>query len=280
MNCGAQSSDEVLPLCLLNLNWEHSVDPQDSILSSQPPASLAVQISGFMDDPLNSMHANHMLQFPNDLGFVERAARYSFNGGNFGARPYQFGIQEAGKLSRAPNIKFHGLRRAQHRVVRRQVGGRERLAAAERITSVTDLASARGESNAKKRKAAPKCKGKRMVKCKKPKSGRSTANEKDGCMPKEEEADVKNPDPHKDYIHVRARRGQATDSHSLAERVRREKISQRMMLLQALVPGCSKITGKALVLDEIINYVQSLQRQVEFLSMKLATVDPLGLTSA
>lgn len=26
-------------------------------------------------------------------------------------------------------------------------------------------------------------------------------------------------DPHKDYIHVRARRGQATDSHSLAERV-------------------------------------------------------------
>ena len=28
------------------------------------------------------------------------------------------------------------------------------------------------------------------------------------------------PEPAKDYIHVRARRGQATDSHSLAERVR------------------------------------------------------------
>ncbi|KAI8014703.1 Transcription factor bHLH63 [Camellia lanceoleosa] len=28
------------------------------------------------------------------------------------------------------------------------------------------------------------------------------------------------------------------------------------------------------MLDEIINYVQSLQRQVEFLSMKLATVNP------
>lgn len=27
------------------------------------------------------------------------------------------------------------------------------------------------------------------------------------------------PEPPKDYIHVRARRGQATDSHSLAERV-------------------------------------------------------------
>ncbi|GFY88386.1 transcription factor BIG PETAL P [Actinidia rufa] len=57
--------------------------------------------------------------------------------------------------------------------------------------------------------------------------------------------------PKQDYIHVRARRGQATDSHSLAERV----------------------IGKALVLDEIINYIQSLQCQVEFLSMKLEAVN-------
>lgn len=77
-----------------------------------------------------------------------------------------------------------------------------------------------------------------------------------------------------DYIHVRARRGQATDSHSLAERVRREKISERMKLLQDLVPGCNKVTGKAVMLDEIINYVQALQCQVEFLSMKLAAVNP------
>ncbi|KAL2636436.1 hypothetical protein R1flu_007915 [Riccia fluitans] len=80
--------------------------------------------------------------------------------------------------------------------------------------------------------------------------------------------------PKTDYIHVRARRGQATDSHSLAERVRREKISERMKFLQDLVPGCSKVTGKAVMLDEIINYVQSIQRQVEFLSMKLAAVTP------
>ncbi|XP_043707927.1 transcription factor bHLH74-like isoform X2 [Telopea speciosissima] len=80
--------------------------------------------------------------------------------------------------------------------------------------------------------------------------------------------------PKEDYIHVRARRGQATNSHSLAERVRREKISERMRFLQDLVPGCNKITGKAVMLDEIINYVQALQRQVEFLSMKLATVNP------
>ncbi|EYU32918.1 hypothetical protein MIMGU_mgv11b022778mg [Erythranthe guttata] len=82
-------------------------------------------------------------------------------------------------------------------------------------------------------------------------------------------------EPPTGYIHVRARRGQATDSHSLAERVRRERISERMKLLQALVPGCDKVTGKALMLDEIINYVQSLQNQVEFLSMKLASVNPM-----
>jgi hypothetical protein len=77
----------------------------------------------------------------------------------------------------------------------------------------------------------------------------------------------------KDYVHMRAKRGQATNSHSLAERVnfslvllrshfsslyvlaismvevgcnssqmRRKKISERMKLLQDLVPGCSKVT--------------------------------------
>ncbi|CAN6314833.1 unnamed protein product [Urochloa humidicola] len=79
--------------------------------------------------------------------------------------------------------------------------------------------------------------------------------------------------PKQDYIHVRARRGQATDSHSLAERARREKISERMKVLQDLVPGCNKVIGKASVLDEIINYIQSLQCQVEFLSMKLEAVN-------
>ncbi|CAA3005418.1 transcription factor bHLH62 [Olea europaea subsp. europaea] len=91
---------------------------------------------------------------------------------------------------------------------------------------------------------------------------------------KQPKENAKPPEPPKDYIHVRARRGQATDAHSLAERVRREKISERMKFLQDLVPGCNKVTGKAVMLDEIINYVQSLQRQVEFLSMKLATINP------
>ncbi|KAF5459810.1 hypothetical protein F2P56_019726 [Juglans regia] len=93
-----------------------------------------------------------------------------------------------------------------------------------------------------------------------------------GNMRAEESTKPSEP-PKQDYIHVRARRGQATDSHSLAERARREKISESMKILQDLVPGCNKVIGKALVLDEIINYVQSLQHQVEFLSMKLEAVN-------
>ncbi|XP_008798910.1 transcription factor bHLH74-like isoform X2 [Phoenix dactylifera] len=77
-----------------------------------------------------------------------------------------------------------------------------------------------------------------------------------------------------DHNHARAKRGQSTNSHSLAERIRRERISERMRFLQGLVPGCNKVTGKAVMLDEIINYVQSLQKQVEFLSMKLVAVNP------
>jgi hypothetical protein len=41
---------------------------------------------------------------------------------------------------------------------------------------------------------------------------------------KQSKDNSKAPEPPKDYIHVRARRGQATDSHSLAERVRIMKV--------------------------------------------------------
>ncbi|KAG0513251.1 hypothetical protein BDA96_10G085700 [Sorghum bicolor] len=65
---------------------------------------------------------------------------------------------------------------------------------------------------------------------------------------------------------VRARRGQATDPHSIAERLRREKISDRMKSLQDLVPNSNK-ADKASMLDEIIDYVKFLQLQVKVLSM-------------
>uniref|UniRef100_A0A1D1Y161 Transcription factor bHLH77 n=1 Tax=Anthurium amnicola TaxID=1678845 RepID=A0A1D1Y161_9ARAE len=183
----------------------------------------------------------------------------------------------------------------------------------KQVTNDTE-AGLRGayESNSRKRKAVAKVKAKdiplppsagdlpKMVKlsiqedesiAKRSKSGDTNGAGKDSIKPKAvqnsdsnsvdsgqkqgKENGSKPPErPKQDFIHVRARRGQATDSHSLAERVRREKISQRMKFLQDLVPGCSKVTGKAVMLDEIINYVQSLQRQVEFLSMKLAAMNP------
>ncbi|KAK9691494.1 hypothetical protein RND81_09G200500 [Saponaria officinalis] len=65
---------------------------------------------------------------------------------------------------------------------------------------------------------------------------------------------------------VRARRGQATDPHSIAERIRRERIAERMKGLQELVPNGNK-TDKASMLDEIIDYVKFLQLQVKLLSM-------------
>ncbi|MCO5598034.1 hypothetical protein L7F22_052123 [Adiantum nelumboides] len=65
---------------------------------------------------------------------------------------------------------------------------------------------------------------------------------------------------------VRARRGQAKDPHSIAERNRRERIAERMKALQELVPDSNK-TDKASMLDEIIGYVKFLQMQVKCLSM-------------
>lgn len=50
----------------------------------------------------------------------------------------------------------------------------------------------------------------------------TSGNENGGIKKEEEKQDENNqkpPEAPKDYIHVRARRGQATDSHSLAERV-------------------------------------------------------------
>ncbi|RAL41515.1 hypothetical protein DM860_010309 [Cuscuta australis] len=91
--------------------------------------------------------------------------------------------------------------------------------------------------------------------------------EEEGRVEEEEEKKKK---PIREVVHVRAKRGQATDSHSLAERIRREKINERLRCLQEIVPGCYKTMGMAVMLDEIINYVQSLQNQVEFLSLKLA----------
>ncbi|XP_022556907.2 transcription factor LRL1-like isoform X2 [Brassica napus] len=47
--------------------------------------------------------------------------------------------------------------------------------------------------------------------------------------------------PSQSRTKVRARRGQATDPHSIAERLRRERIAERMKALQELVPNGNKV---------------------------------------
>ncbi|XP_059315948.1 transcription factor bHLH75-like [Lycium ferocissimum] len=87
---------------------------------------------------------------------------------------------------------------------------------------------------------------------------------------KRKRKDDREADKPREVVHVRAKRGQATDSHSLAERLRREKINEKLRCLQELVPGCYKTMGMAVMFDVVINYVRSLQNQIDFLSMKLS----------
>ncbi|KAF8006790.1 hypothetical protein BT93_K0950 [Corymbia citriodora subsp. variegata] len=239
--------------------------------------------------------------------FNGRSSQFSMNNGDLPYKPNQ--LTESGKFQRvfsSPSLKALGSQAAAtvHQNVNSRLSDRIELTNSNEESSVSEQIpggenglKASNEANSRKRKAAAKGKAKEPgpstpvsdamkvtesndnlspKRCKLNEgdgNGNDTAKGEDDAKGNSTKNDAKPPEPPKDYIHVRARRGQATDSHSLAERVRREKISERMKLLQDLVPGCNKVTGKALMLDEIINYVQSLQRQVEFLSMKLASVN-------
>ncbi|GAB2271906.1 hypothetical protein Dimus_006734 [Dionaea muscipula] len=62
---------------------------------------------------------------------------------------------------------------------------------------------------------------------------------------------------------VRAKRGFATHPRSIAERVRRTRISDRIRKLQELVPNMDKQTNTADMLDEAVEYVKRLQEQIQ-----------------
>ncbi|VVA33230.1 PREDICTED: mRNAion factor [Prunus dulcis] len=65
---------------------------------------------------------------------------------------------------------------------------------------------------------------------------------------------------------IRAKRGCATHPRSIAERVRRTRISERMRKLQELVPNMDKQTNTADMLDLAVEYIKDLQTQVQTLS--------------
>ncbi|XP_010672727.3 transcription factor bHLH130 [Beta vulgaris subsp. vulgaris] len=65
---------------------------------------------------------------------------------------------------------------------------------------------------------------------------------------------------------VRAKRGCATHPRSIAERMRRNRISERMRKLQELVPNMDKQTNTADMLDFAVDYIKNLQNQHKILS--------------
>ncbi|KAL8170855.1 hypothetical protein V2J09_022659 [Rumex salicifolius] len=67
---------------------------------------------------------------------------------------------------------------------------------------------------------------------------------------------------------MRAKRGFATHPRSIAERVRRTKISDRMRKLQDLVPNMDKQTNTSDMLDLAVDYIKELQKQVTTLTDK------------
>nr|WCO08246.1 hypothetical protein [Suaeda aralocaspica] len=63
-----------------------------------------------------------------------------------------------------------------------------------------------------------------------------------------------------------SKRSRAAEVHNLSERKRRDRINEKMRALQELIPNCNK-ADKASMLDEAIDYLKTLQLQVQIMSM-------------
>ncbi|XP_078169353.1 transcription factor PIF1-like isoform X2 [Carex rostrata] len=63
-----------------------------------------------------------------------------------------------------------------------------------------------------------------------------------------------------------AKKSRAAEVHNMSERRRRERINEKMKALQELIPNCSK-ADKASMLDDAIEYLKTLQLQVQMMSM-------------
>ncbi|XP_002439246.2 transcription factor APG isoform X1 [Sorghum bicolor] len=63
-----------------------------------------------------------------------------------------------------------------------------------------------------------------------------------------------------------AKRSRTAEVHNMSERRRRDRINEKMRALQELIPNCNKI-DKASMLEEAIEYLKTLQLQVQMMSM-------------
>lgn len=64
---------------------------------------------------------------------------------------------------------------------------------------------------------------------------------------------------------ISTKRSRAAEVHNQSERKRRDRINQKIITLQKLVPNSNK-TDKASMLDEVIEYLKQLQAQVQMMS--------------
>lgn len=62
------------------------------------------------------------------------------------------------------------------------------------------------------------------------------------------------------------RRSRSVEFHNFSERRRRDRINEKLKALQELLPNCTK-TDKVSMLDEAIDYLKSLQVQLQMLVM-------------
>ncbi|XP_044500620.1 transcription factor PIF3-like isoform X2 [Mangifera indica] len=77
-----------------------------------------------------------------------------------------------------------------------------------------------------------------------------------------------------------SKRSRAAEVHNLSERRRRDRINEKMRALQELIPNCNKV-DKASMLDEAIEYLKSLQLQVQIMSVGAGLyMPPMAFPSA
>ncbi|XP_020212751.1 transcription factor PIF3 isoform X2 [Cajanus cajan] len=65
---------------------------------------------------------------------------------------------------------------------------------------------------------------------------------------------------------VGSKRNRSAEVHNLSERRRRDRINEKMRTLQELIPNCNK-ADKASMLDDAIEYLTTLQLQLQIMSM-------------
>lgn len=84
------------------------------------------------------------------------------------------------------------------------------------------------------------------------------------CQSKDVEGDSADiSQPHK----RRSKRIRVAESHNLSEKRRRNRINEKLKTLQDLIPNSSK-TDKASILDEAIEYLKTLQSQLQMMSSR------------